>query len=188
MSREAELAAEVNRLRAELGEARNRISALEQLVQEDPLVPVLNRRGFMQALQRGISFLERYGESACLVYLDLDRFKAINDAHGHAAGDIVLRETGKILRDHIRASDVIGRVGGDEFALLLWRSAESQASDKARHLAGIVGAMRIDYEGRELAVGASAGVAALRPGDTAETALARADFAMYAAKRGDLRR
>ncbi len=78
------------------------------------------------------AYVKRYGTSAALIYLDLDGFKRINDRHGHAAGDAVLKAVAMVLDRHVRASDLVARLGGDEFALLLWNCAEADAHAKAQ--------------------------------------------------------
>ena len=114
------LAAEVDALAAQLEASRARISELEARVDIDPLTDMLNRRGFERELKRSLAYVKRYGTSAALVYVDLDGFKPVNDRHGHAAGDAVLKAIAAALVRNVRASDVVARVGGDEFAVLLW--------------------------------------------------------------------
>ena len=114
------LAAEVERLELELAAARSEIVALAAHVDTDPLTGVLNRRGFERELKRALAYLKRYDTSAALLFVDLDRFKAINDSHGHAAGDAVLRAVAMVIARQVRASDLVARLGGDEFVVLLW--------------------------------------------------------------------
>ncbi len=92
------LMAEVDKLRQDLEQSRGRISELEQLADTDALLPVLNRRGFVRELSRMLSTAERYGHEVSLVYMDLDDFKEINDAYGHAAGDAALMHIGALLK------------------------------------------------------------------------------------------
>ena len=177
------LAAEVERLKGELDEARERIAALEARADIDPLLEVLNRRGFERELKRSLAYVKRYGTVAVLFYLDLDGFKAVNDAHGHAAGDALLKAVAAALSSQVRASDVIGRLGGDELAVLMWNVNEAHAAGKAPDLEALVAKAGIDFEGGRLAVGASAGVVALSPLDEPAQAIDAADRAMYARKR-----
>jgi len=95
------LAAEVERLVADLEASRLRISELETRIEVDPLTEVLNRRGFARELKRSLAYVKRYGATAALVYLDLDAFKPINDRHGHAAGDAVLRAIAATLARNV---------------------------------------------------------------------------------------
>ena len=103
------LAAEVDALKADLAAAQGRVAELETRVDEDPLTGLLNRRGFERALERALAYVRRYGATAALVYIDLDRFKPINDRHGHAAGDWVLGRVARLVGAHVRASDVVGK-------------------------------------------------------------------------------
>ncbi|MCC6778919.1 MAG: GGDEF domain-containing protein [Hyphomicrobiales bacterium] len=176
------LLAEVERLERELATARERMAALEAAAEVDPLTDVLNRGGFMRALTRALAHVRRYGTSAALLYVDLDGFKQVNDANGHAAGDAVLRAVSTVLTRHVRASDVVARLGGDEFGLLLWQLSEPDARRKGTELEAAVGRTTAIHAGVALAVGASAGVASLLPLDRPSDVLARADRDMYARK------
>jgi diguanylate cyclase (GGDEF)-like protein len=177
------LAAEVDALKADLAAARARVSELEARVDEDPLTGLLNRRGFERALERSLAYARRYATTAALLYLDLDRFKQVNDRRGHPAGDWILGRVARLVAGNVRASDVVGRVGGDEFAVLLWNVSEDGAAEKARMLETLIDQERFDYAGEPLDVGLSAGVTLLLAQDTVEGAIARADQAMYARKR-----
>lgn len=176
------LAEEVKRLEAELAAARGRVAELERCADIDPLTGLLNRRGFDRELRRALAYLARYGGSAALVYLDLDRFKPINDRHGHAAGDSVLQAVAAALNRSIRSSDLVARLGGDEFIVLLWNLDCSQAVAKARALEAAVARMAVDHAGLGLSVDASAGIAMLDPAEDAPAMIARADAAMYVRK------
>lgn len=176
------LAAEVDKLAAELDASRARIADLEARVDVDPLTDVLNRRGFERELVRSLAYVKRYGTSAALVYLDLDGFKPVNDRHGHAAGDAVLKAVAAALQRQVRASDVVARIGGDEFAVLLWNIGEAEAAAKAAALEAAVYATPVRWKASTFAVTASAGVAPLRRLDKPAEVLERADKAMYARK------
>lgn len=177
------LAAEVDALKEQLTKARSRVAELETRVDEDPLTGLLNRRGFSRALERALAFGRRYGATAAIIYLDLDGFKAVNDRRGHAAGDWVLGRAARLIAGGVRSSDVVGRVGGDELVVLLWNVSKAQALLKARGLEELIASESFEHKGMRLALGLSAGVAMLGSDDTVETALARADAAMYARKR-----
>lgn len=177
------LAAEVARLEAELAVMRARVAELETRVERDPLTAVLNRRGFERELARARSFLRRYGGTAALVYLDLDGFKPINDRHGHAAGDAILKAVAAALIAAVRSSDTVARLGGDEFAVLLWNLSAPAAQHKAVVLERVIADAVIAWEGDSLSVGASAGVAELGADHDVAALVARADAAMYARKR-----
>jgi diguanylate cyclase (GGDEF)-like protein len=179
----SQLAAEVARLEADLAAARAKVAELEARADVDPLTDIFNRRGFERELTRSLAYVARYRVPAALIYLDLDRFKPVNDRHGHAAGDAVLQAVAAALVRGVRASDVVARVGGDEFAVILWNLSEAEAAAKAQALMDRIAALTIGHGGVNLRVGASAGTTALAAGDTVQQALARADRAMYARKR-----
>ncbi len=176
------LAAEVDALAAELKTSRARITELEARIDIDPLTDVLNRRGFERELKRSLAYIKRYGTSAALLYVDLDGFKPVNDRHGHAAGDAVLKAIAAALTRNVRASDVVARVGGDEFAVLLWNVDGAAAAAKAAALEAAVYSTPVFWNASTLVVGASTGVALLGALDAAADVLQRADAAMYARK------
>jgi diguanylate cyclase (GGDEF)-like protein len=172
----AELRAEVARLSARLAEA-------EGLADRDALTPLLNRRALLRELVRTQDYAARYAASASLVFFDLDGLKAINDRFGHAAGDAVLRTVAERLLGHVRASDLAGRIGGDEFAVVLAQTNGFQAEAKAAALAEAIAAEPIPELEPGACVSVSWGVAEIRNGIDAEALLAEADAAMYVAKR-----
>lgn len=158
------------------------LAEAEALADRDSLTPVLNRRAFMREVARMTAFVERYGRPAAVLYLDLDGFKAVNDNFGHAAGDAVLRHVGLMLREHVREFDVVGRIGGDEFAVILAQVSAEEAAAKAQALRALLAATPCVHEGQEHMVRASIGVHPLAALEDAEAALSRADEAMFAAK------
>ena len=176
------LAAEVERLAAQLEQSRARIVDLEAKIDVDPLTELLNRRGFERELKRSVAYVKRYGTSAALIYLDLDGFKPVNDRHGHAAGDAVLKAISAALLANVRASDVVARLGGDEFVVLLWNVSGPVAAAKAAALEQVIYTTPLRWGASTLVVGASAGVALIGALDTPADLLARADAAMYARK------
>lgn len=186
-----QLTGEVGRLKAELETAQMRMRELEAEADEDPLLPVLNRRGFRRELNRALAFARRYGVQLSLIYLDLNDFKRVNDAHGHAAGDAVLAGVASMLMANLRASDIVGRLGGDEFAAVLWSADAAAVQQKAHLLEEMIAGQQHDIGGGvSVAVGASAGAVELSAEEEPETAIARADAAMYArkaARRGGIR-
>ena len=118
-----------------------------------------------------------------LIYVDLDNFKRVNDQQGHVAGDAVLQAIAMVLTRHVRASDLAARVGGDEFALLLWHCSEADAEAKAFALEAAIARTAARHAGIAISVGASAGIAMLQPLDQPADVVGRADCAMYARKR-----
>ena len=178
-----ELRAEVARLREKLIRAEWTVAELEERADADSMLDVLNRRGFERELARSIAFVKRYGTPAVLMYIDLDGFKTINDRYGHAAGDVLLKAVVADLVHNLRASDVVGRLGGDEFGAVLWNTQPSQAAAKAESLELLVARVAVEYEGLTLTCGASAGVVALDPASSPAAMIGAADKAMYARKR-----
>ena len=176
------LVSEVDRLAAELEASRAHIRDLESRIDVDPLTETLNRRGFERALTRSLAYIKRYGANATVIYLDLDDFKPVNDRHGHAAGDAVLKAIAAKLAVEVRASDVVARIGGDEFVVLLWNMTDADATAKAAELERAVYTTAVRWGASTMVVGASAGVAFVGPLDTPSDVLARADAAMYARK------
>jgi len=177
------LRAEVEHLRHELAEARAKIAELERRADVDPLLDILNRRGFERELTRSLAYVKRYGTPAALVYIDLDGFKAINDQHGHAAGDTLLKAVARELTAHVRASDVVARLGGDEFGVLMWNVSGPQAGVRARELENRIEWLSLAQGPARLGVGASAGVVPLHPELDAGAVIEAADRAMYARKK-----
>lgn len=177
------LAAEIQRLESELRAAAARLQELQTLVDIDSLTGIFNRRGFERELTRALAFAARYGNAAVLIVLDLDGFKQVNDGFGHGAGDAVLQAVAVTLQRMVRGSDTVARIGGDEFALLLWNLDAEQARLKARAVQHALAQMEIVREGCPLSIGASAGVAVIAADDTLAQAMARADAAMYEDKK-----
>ncbi|HEX3550043.1 MAG TPA: diguanylate cyclase [Candidatus Elarobacter sp.] len=149
----------------------------------DPLTGLPNRRAFTERLEEAVRGAHERGERHVVGFLDLDRFKVVNDRLGHAAGDRLLREVGQVMGRVVRGGDVLGRIGGDEFALLLFNCG----LDDARRIAGMVRAAvdgyRIESHGLVLDVGVSIGLATIEEGTPgAADALDEADAACYQAK------
>ena len=173
---------EVSALREEIERDKRRIGYLERLAHQDTLVPIANRRAFVRELIRAISYSERYDEPASLVYFDLNGFKQINDTLGHAAGDAALKYVAHTLLEHVRESDTVGRLGGDEFGVVLWRMGEQEAAEKAGELAEAIAAHPVEHEGHSFVLRAAHGAATFRPGKDAQQWMADADEAMYRRK------
>jgi diguanylate cyclase (GGDEF)-like protein len=178
-----ELLGEVDRLRRELDESRNRIAFLERLADEDSLVPVANRRAFVRELSRMMAFAQRYGTPASVIYFDLDGLKAVNDEHGHAAGDAALQHIAQILVDSVRNTDVVGRLGGDEFGVLLVQTDEETASRKAGSLAATIVSHPLLWQGKKITLSAAYGTHSFHGNENAAEALDAADRAMYERKK-----
>ncbi len=167
---------ENERLRSELMAAQNQAD-------RDVLTPALNRRAFLREAQRAMADCRRYGEDATLLYIDMDGFKSINDNHGHAAGDAALIYVAETLAASVREGDAIGRIGGDEFAVLLRRADLSSSRVKAMKLEAELMMGTFEYAGLYLKVGASFGVRAYASQASAEAWLSEADAAMFLVKK-----
>jgi diguanylate cyclase (GGDEF)-like protein len=172
----------LERLTGELAEMKAKLEAAEALADRDTLAPVFNRRAFLRELHRTMSEVERYKTPAAVIYIDLDGFKAVNDEFGHSAGDAVLRHVGLLLTDSVRESDVVGRLGGDEFGIILNRATAEEAAVKAASLSDKINSSAILYAGVPHRIRASVGVHPIAVVEDPETAIARADEAMYAEK------
>nr|WP_041757327.1 GGDEF domain-containing protein [Bradyrhizobium sp. ORS 278] len=172
----------IRRLKAELAAARLRIEELTATAERDFLLDIFNRRGFARELHRSIAFIKRYDATGALVVLDVDRLKPINDTFGHAAGDEVLKAVARVLSEEVRSSDVIGRLGGDEFGVLLWHLSETDARIKAAALEEAIDMLSFTFGDQTVRAGASAGVALLDKRVNPVRALEEADRAMYIRK------
>jgi diguanylate cyclase (GGDEF)-like protein len=178
----APLLAEIERLKREVAIARARVAELEARADVDSQLDILNRRGFERELERARAHVQRYGTQAALMFIDLDGFKAINDHYGHGVGDAVLKAAVRELSAHVRASDIIGRLGGDEFGVLIWRVDEAQAGAKARELEILIGGVAVMHGQARIQAAASVGTAPLLAGSSATEIIAAADRAMYLRK------
>jgi diguanylate cyclase (GGDEF)-like protein len=176
------LLAEIERLKREVAIARARVAELEARADVDSQLDILNRRGFERELERARAHVQRYGTQAALMFIDLDGFKAINDHYGHGVGDAVLKAVVRELSAHVRASDIIGRLGGDEFGVLIWRVDEAQAGAKARELEILIGGVAVMHGQARIQAAASVGTAPLLAGSSATEIIAAADRAMYLRK------
>jgi diguanylate cyclase (GGDEF)-like protein len=174
--------ASIRRLKRELVAALKQIEQLQAKAETDFLLDVFNRRGFERELDRAIAYIKRYQASGALIVLDVDRLKPVNDVFGHAAGDQVLKAVVATLAHQVRASDVIGRLGGDEFGLLLWNLSETDTRAKAASLEQAIDQLSFVFGGRTVSAGASTGVAILGAHTEAGKALEEADRAMYVRK------
>jgi diguanylate cyclase (GGDEF)-like protein len=179
------LMGEVDNLRRELSQTRQRLDEMEKTADQDQLLPVLGRRAFVRELTRYISLTGRYGTPASLVYFDLNLLKKTNDTYGHAAGDAVLAHFTDVMLSHVRDSDTVGRLGGDEFGVLLSHANQDQAQKKADSLAEALRASPTMWNGTPIPTSFAYGAFELKAGDNADLAMARADEAMYTQKKAD---
>ncbi len=179
MATAIDLEAENGRLRRDIRVLEMRLTELERLADSDTLTPLLNRRAFMREVERAIARVARHGSSIAVLLADLDGLKAINDSHGHQAGDAVIMHAGYALKAELRASDIVARIGGDEFGMLLEEFDDAAATAKVAALRAAVAADPVDRRAASIAIGHTL----IRTEDTLDAVIARADAAMYAAKR-----
>lgn len=157
--------------------------AAERLARTDALTGLANRRAFYELGQRAFDESVRYAHPVSIVMLDVDRFKSINDTHGHAAGDRALQRVAELIAESTRASDVAGRVGGEEFAILLTHTSATEAFALAERLRTKLAETSVEHEGETIRFTASLGVAERDERATSFYALiANADAALYRAK------
>jgi diguanylate cyclase (GGDEF)-like protein len=181
------LSVNANLMRKRLNESRSLLAtSLEQvkeLATHDELTQIPNRRALLARLEQERGRAERAGTPFSIAMLDLDHFKAVNDAHGHAAGDAVLQKFALTVLEHMRATDVFGRYGGEEFMLILVGAAPAAALEGTERIRSAVAARDWNAVVPGLALTVSAGVATFRKGESGEALVARADAALYEAKR-----
>lgn len=177
---------QITRLRTQLTEQIQSLSKVEVLATEvyklaalDQLTGLYNRRSGEQRLVEEMSRARRHGRPLTVLVLDLDGLKQVNDKHGHAAGDLMLKTFAERLNRAIRGSDLAVRLGGDEFMILL----PECRLEEVRHVLGRLSGVVIECEGEKLVTSFSCGWTDLKPGETPEELLQRADQAMYANKR-----
>ncbi|WP_372394334.1 diguanylate cyclase [Azospirillum sp. HJ39] len=164
-------------------DTRQMTHALHAASQTDPLTELPNRRHMIERLDAELCRIGRSGGGFALIMLDIDHFKQINDAFGHAAGDHVLVEIAGLLRRNLRGHDLCARWGGEEFLVLLPDADRTQAETVAEKLRGLVARQPIVHRGHGIAITLSLGVAAHRPGGTTDACIQAADDALYVAKR-----
>ena len=177
------MAAELEALRVENMHLKTRIVDLEKAADTDPLLPIYNRRAFVREINRARTMMGRYDILSSLIYFDLNHFKMINDEHGHAVGDDVLRMVSDVLKGGVRDCDLVARLGGDEFGVLLFKVGQADARRKAQRLSDIISERVITLNnGQSVKVDTAWGVSSCQTEDSADQILARADRAMYLAK------
>ena len=158
---------------------------LVRMAMVDPLTDCFNRRHFMNAAEMEMSRRKRHSYSLVVAVLDVDNFKEVNDTYGHEAGDLVLREIANCCKNTVRYEDTLGRMGGEEFAVLLPEADIRGAFDVLERVREKVGAINFTHNGRAFHVTISIGLTEVEANDNAvNAALDRADQALYKAKRG----
>ena len=148
----------------------------------DRLTGLYDQQSLRQFLDWEIERSERSGSAPALVMIDLDRFKELNDRHGHPFGDEVLRQTASTLKRGVRRADLVSRYGGDEFAVLMPGTAAEKAAEAVRRLSERLGREPVTIDDRRIGISFSAGVAVHRPGMSGDEMVEAADRALYRAK------
>ncbi|HCM84404.1 MAG TPA: GGDEF domain-containing protein [Alphaproteobacteria bacterium] len=162
---------------------RNKINKLEGIVSRDEMTGLLNRRGFEEQLSQELSRVRRGQSMGCsMVIFDLDDFKAINDNYGHPAGDAAIRKVGEFFNKTVRETDVIARMGGDEFALILTNIENTMAERRAKLLSDQLNQLSIQWDSKVIPLHGSYGLARCVTEDKFDRLYRAADEALYRAK------
>lgn len=178
------LAGELSILQRQVDAQAEMIRSLKRDTMTDPLTGALNRRGFEIELNKSLANARRHNRLSALLFVDMDNFKQINDTHGHHAGDEALCHVADLLQANIRQTDVLARVGGDEFSIILndVRSVED-AEKRARLLSDFISSSPVRFDDEKIWVQASVGTQSFQAEDDMIEVIAKADKAMYAAKK-----
>jgi diguanylate cyclase (GGDEF)-like protein len=176
------LVEEISRLRAQVAQLQERVEQLDHLAHQDSLIDLPNRRGFLRELERLIARVSRYDAKAAMLFVDVDGLKTINDSCGHLAGDQALIQVAELLASGVRKSDVVARIGGDEFGILLENADEPNAHETASRLIDMIADCEFLHEGEALPLSVAIGVGMIGASDTAESVMDRADEEMYRRK------
>jgi diguanylate cyclase (GGDEF)-like protein len=176
------LIGEIDRLREQVAQLKERVEQLDKLAHQDTLINLPNRRGFMRELARLIDRAQRYGHGAAMLFVDLDGLKMINDTFGHRAGDEALIQVAQLLSHGVRRSDVVARIGGDEFGILLESADENNAHETANRLADLICDCEFTHEGQSLPLSVAVGVGMIDGEESPEDVMERADEEMYRRK------
>ena len=176
------LVEEISRLRAQVAQLQERVEQLDHLAHQDSLIDLPNRRGFLRELERLIARVSRYDAKAAMLFVDVDGLKTINDSCGHLAGDQALIHVAELLASGVRKSDVVARIGGDEFGILLENADEPSAHETAARLIDMIADCEFLHAGEALPLSVAIGVGMIGASDTAESVMDRADEEMYRRK------
>lgn len=182
-TRNEELRSRIEKMEAETEQLQEKLNRNREKLMRDTLTGVHSRLAYDEMMAQEMSRFRRYKETFCLVMLDIDFFKRVNDTFGHAAGDKALQSVASIVGERIRETDYLFRVGGEEFVLLLPRTVVSAASPLVEAIRVAVEESEFHYENQPVTITLSAGLTAVHDDDTPETLFARADDAMYRAKK-----
>jgi diguanylate cyclase len=164
---------------------RKKLQSAQKEAETDPLTGLLNRKGFKNAMRRALNEAAESHDSICLLMLDIDHFKGVNDTYGHAFGDAVLKAVASTLQKSVKGQDTVSRFGGEEFAIILPNTPRKGAQQVAENIRQTIERGKIQRSGNNEAVGnitISIGVAEFRQQESIEDLINRADTALYAAK------
>ena len=178
------LAGELSTLQRQVDAQAEMIRSLKRDTITDSLTGALNRRGFEAELNKAMANARRHNRLSALLFVDMDNFKHINDTYGHHAGDEALCHVADLLQANIRETDVLARVGGDEFSIILndVRSV-ADAEKRAELLSHFISSSPVRFDEERIEVKASVGTQSFSAQDDMIEVIARADEAMYAAKK-----
>jgi len=168
---------------SELSRTKENLAEIERLVDVDTLAPIPNRRAFMRRLSWAITMHERYSHPSTILFFDLNDFKSINDEFGHAAGDMAIRHVSQLLSNTMRESDFLARIGGDEFAVIMYYAEEEAAKKRGEKIAEKLAKTPLVFNNKRIKLSSAYGYYTIQSGDDAESALASADTSMYVDKR-----
>lgn len=163
-------------------ELKKQVLEKHQQILSDPLTGIRNRLAYEEAINNEIDRFRRYNRPACLLMLDLDNFKHVNDTHGHSVGDKALQFVARILAKNVRSVDFLARYGGEEFVVILPELELIDAKQAAQKICQAVQANKLNIDGNTIQLSISGGIAQIRQDDTAESLFERADTALYLAK------
>jgi diguanylate cyclase (GGDEF)-like protein len=159
------------------------IKLLREMANTDPLTGLMNRRAFLAAANDAFEYFMRYQRQIATLVVDIDHFKAVNDTHGHAAGDAAIKRVGELITDSLRATDKVARFGGEEFVVLLREVDEQGARELGARIRERVAAEPVGYGGIEIRLTVSIGVTCADKTDRdIQDTVERADRALYMAK------
>ncbi len=176
------LLSELNYLRKQLKTQSDVITRLKQEAYHDPLTGLPNRRYFERELDKALAYFSRHNRVSTVMMVDVDSFKSINDSLGHLAGDAILKHISVLLQKYTRSADVVARIGGDEFCIILRETESEEAFEKAENIADVIAKTPCVYEGREIYTTVSIGGCSFSDAKDKKELLNKADSAMYISK------
>jgi len=167
----------------ELSRTKENLAEMERLVDVDCVAPIPNRRAFLRRLSWAINMYQRYSHPSTLLYFDINDFKSINDEHGHAAGDLAILHISHLLSSVMRESDFLARIGGDEFAIIMYYASEEAAKKRGELINQKLKTTPFMFAGKQIHLSTAYGTYTVKNGDDAESCIAAADMSMYVDKR-----